>query len=398
MKQRMANQILESTTTDKLKWKQKICLALGLALVLTGVPAGICMAAEPASAPPVKAEVYAKHVGNKIVYHYRVFNNSPRNIAAISIGRDSRNDDNPDNDFWELTELPSAWNIKFGIPSASSNSPMGWRVSLSTPSEDSNTHAITWEISNDKSPVLGSGESLAKMSIALDKADTGHLTGHAMVTFSEGRPAPAAKGSPASAGKSAAATLTVPLDMLDTVPPTLAVAVTPNTIWPADNKLVPVNVSFPEKDDYYDHLPEIKLESIIANEPIEPDDIRDASYGIDDRHVKLRAKRNGSTDRIYTITYSATDASGNQTLASATVTVPANEPVAAAVAPPPAPAPVVVTAPRPAPAPAPAPTPTPAAAGAPKPATTPGIAPKPATTSGVVVKPAATPGAAPSRQ
>jgi len=351
-------------------------LKFGLAIVLAFASVGISMAAEPEPAPIVKAEVYAKHAGNKIVYYYRVINNSPRNITAVSIGHDSRNDDNPDNDVWELAELPSAWNIKFGIPSASSNSPMGWRVSLSTPSEESKTHAITWEISNDRSPVLASGETLAKMSIALDKADINYLTGHAMVTFSDGSPSPATKGPPASASKSASANLTVPLVVLDTVPPTLAVTITPNTIWPADNKHLPVNVSFATKEDYYDNLPEIKLESITANELLEPDDIRDASYGLDDRYIRLRAKRNDSADRIYTVTYSATDASGNQTIASATVTVPATEPVSAPiVAPAPASAPVV----------------------APKQMTTPNAAPKPVTSPNVVTKPATTPNTAPAR-
>jgi len=83
-----------------------------------------------------------------------------------------------------------------------------------------------------------------------------------------------------------------------------------------------VNAIFTIKDDDFDHLPEVKLESITANEPLEPGDIRDASFGIDDRYIKLRAHHNGASDRIYTVIYSATDASGNQTLASATVTVP----------------------------------------------------------------------------
>ncbi|MDO8263134.1 MAG: hypothetical protein Q7T21_07900 [Gallionella sp.] len=288
----------------------------GLALGLAFASAGIGMAAEPA--PAVKVGVYAKHAGNKIVYYYRVVNNSQKDITAVSIGHDTGNDEYPGNDAWELTELPSGWNIKFGIPSTSSNSPMGWRVSMTTPGEESKTHAITWEIINDKSPVLAGGQSLAKMSIALDKADINYLIGHALVTFSDGPAATVTKGSPVN--------LTVPIEPLDNNPPTLTVTLTPSMIWSPDNKHIPVNATFAAKEDNYDNLPEIKLESITANEPLEPDDVRDASYGLDDRYLRLRSKHDGITDRIYTVTYSATDASGNQTTASATVTVPATAP------------------------------------------------------------------------
>jgi hypothetical protein len=255
--------------------------------------------------PTVKVGVYTRHLASKIVYNYRVINNLPQTIDAITIGRDSKNDEDPNNDTWELVELPSDWNSKLGIPAASSNSPTGWKVSVSDP-ENGETHAILWEIINDKSPALLGGQTLAKMSVSLDRPDTKYQTGHAMVHFTNRFPA----------------TITVPIDQLDTTPPTLEVTLSPSTLRAPDNKLIPVNAIFTVKEDDYDRLPEIKLESITANEPLEPDDIRDASIGIDDRYIKLRAHHNGPTDRIYTVIYSATDASGNQTLASATVTVP----------------------------------------------------------------------------
>lgn len=362
----------------------------GLALGLTFAPAGISMGAEPVPAvpaPPVKVGVYAKHAGNKIVYHYRVTNNSQQDITAVSIGYNTMNDEDPVNDVWELTELPSGWNPKLGIPAASSNSPTGWRVSMTTPvnmtapvnvptpGEESKTHAITWEIVNNKSPVLASGQTTAKMSISLDKADINYLTGHALVTFSDDSPAAVSKGAPAVITRGATAVvtrdssasvttgspavvtkspplnLTVPIELLDTIPPTLTVTLTPDMIWSPDNKHIPVNATFAKKEDNFDNLPEIKLESITANEALEPDDIRDASYGLDDRYLRLRSKHNGDTDRIYTAIYSATDASGNQTTASATVTVPAIAPVAVPV---PATAPVASPATTPAAVPAPA--------------------------------------------
>jgi hypothetical protein len=103
--------------------------------------------------PTVKVDVYAKHMASKIVYNYRVINRLPQTIDAITIGRDSKNDEDPKNDTWELAELPSDWHSKLGIPSASSNSPTGWKVSLSDP-EKGDTHAILWEVINDRSPPL----------------------------------------------------------------------------------------------------------------------------------------------------------------------------------------------------------------------------------------------------
>lgn len=255
--------------------------------------------------PAVTVGVYAQHSGGKIAYHYRVVNNSQRNITAVSIGRDNQNDGNPDNDVNELLELPAGLNPKLGVPSTSANSPTGWRVSVIAP-EENEAHAIAWETMNDRSPKLLAGQTVNKMSITLDKADNNYLTGHALVTYSDGDPI----------------NLSVPLERLDTTPPSLTVYLNPGSIISQNNKLVAINVSFAIKDDY-DRLPEIKLESITANEPLEAGDIRDASFGLDDRYFKFLAVNKSTVGRIYTVTYSATDASGNQTIASATVTVTA---------------------------------------------------------------------------
>ena len=258
--------------------------------------------------PTVKVGAYARHMASKIVYSYRVINNLPQTIDSITIGRDSKNDDDPNNDTWELEELPLDWHSKLGIPSASSNSPTGWRVSLSKP-ENSDTHAILWEVINDKSTPLLGGQTLSKMSISVDQPDINYLKSHAMIHFTNRLPD----------------TVTFRIEQLDVTPPTLEVILKPSIINSSDGKLVPVNAIFTVKTDDYDRLPEIKLESITANDLLESDDIRDASFGIDDRYIKLRAHNNGFVDRIYTVIYSATDASGNQTLGSATVTVPVQQ-------------------------------------------------------------------------
>lgn len=292
MKQSMAILMLRLTSLASLAFA-----------VLAFASVGIAMADN--TQPAVTVGVYAQHAGGKISYHYRVVNNSQQNITAVSIGRNNQNDGNPNNDVNELLELPAGWNSKLGIPSTSANSPTGWRVSVIAP-EENETHAIAWETMNDHSPKLLAGQTVNKMSITLDKADNHYLTGHALATFTDGD----------------TINLTVPLARLDTTPPSLTVNLNPDTLISQNNKFVAINASFTTKDNY-DDMPEIKLESITANEPLAANDIRDASFGLDDRYFKFRAESKSTVGRIYTVTYSATDASGNQTIASATVTVTA---------------------------------------------------------------------------
>ena len=116
------------------------------------------------------------------------------------------------------------------------------------------------------------------------------------------------------------------IELADTTPPTLTVSLSPNTLWPPNDKFVPVTATITVKDDY-DPQPEIQLVSITANETLTLEDAKDVKPGTDDRQFQLRAKRAGSNPagRIYTVTYSATDGSGNKSTASATVTVPHDE-------------------------------------------------------------------------
>ena len=261
--------------------------------------------------PPVNVGVYAQHYGGKLVYHYRVVNNSPDKINVVRIGYDSKNDNDNYNDVWELLETPSGWSFDTGIPPASATSPLGWRVYVIT-LEESELLGVNWATIDNNSPELLPGQTLTGMSVTLDKADTNYLTSHADIHFSGKHQYPT--------------TLTVPIERIDTTPPTLLVTLNPSTLWPPNEKSMPITATFMLRDDY-DPTPEIKLESITANELLEAEDIRDASFFTDDRSFKLRAEREGKNKagRIYMVTYSATDASGNQATASASVTVPHDE-------------------------------------------------------------------------
>jgi hypothetical protein len=267
-----------------------IQLFCSMTLLLASINSSL---AEPAAA--VKVGVVAEHIGSKIMYSYRVINNSSQTISAIAIGRG-------EGEVNELTERPSGWSAK-SIPQSSSNSPTGWRINSVMPQENQ-TFNLTWEAANNAAR-LSAEQTLNSMSITVNKADIHYLKGHAQITFSDGSPT----------------NIIVPIERLDTSPPKLAVTLTPNSLTPARDKFVAINASFSIKGDNYDHLPEIKLESITASEPLGTDDIRDASFGLDDRYFKLRAEQQGQAERVYKINYSATDASGNKTIAEAAVTV-----------------------------------------------------------------------------
>ena len=258
---------------------------------------------------PVNVSAYAEHYGGKLVYHYRVSNNSPYNVAVVRIGYDTKNDEDNNNDVWELRELPSGWDFNTGIPPASATSPLGWHVYVIT-LEESEVFGINWKVIDDNSPRLLPGQTFTGMSVTLDKADVNYINGHATIIYNN-KPYPVR--------------LTYPIERLDKTPPSLTVTLSPNTLR-KNEKHVPIVAKFTVKDDY-DPQPEIKLVSITANEVLEKEDIKGALIGTDDRQFQLKAEREGKNKagRIYTITYSATDGSGNKSTASATVTVPHDE-------------------------------------------------------------------------
>ncbi|HJZ62799.1 MAG TPA: PKD domain-containing protein [Candidatus Acidoferrum sp.] len=119
----------------------------------------------------------------------------------------------------------------------------------------------------------------------------------------------------------------------DTTAPSLSVSLSPNSLQPPNHKLVPIYAAVSASDACSANLA-VSLVSIISNEPDngtgdgdQPNDIQAISggpvpVGTDVRSFLLRAERSGGGDgRIYTVTYSATDAAGNSTSASSVVVV-----------------------------------------------------------------------------
>ena len=122
---------------------------------------------------------------------------------------------------------------------------------------------------------------------------------------------------------------TVTITVADTSPPALSVTLSPSSLWPPNHKLVEITATVTTADAC-DSSPAITLISVTSNEPDNglgdgdtANDIQGAAIGADNRSFFLRAERQGrGLGRLYTITYRATDASGNLTETTAQVLVP----------------------------------------------------------------------------
>lgn len=119
------------------------------------------------------------------------------------------------------------------------------------------------------------------------------------------------------------------LDVCDEIAPTFdELSVSPDSLWPANHKYVDVTATVVVSDNF-DPNPTVELVSVESNEPdngLGDGDTADDIVIVDDFHFMLRAERSGTGEgRVYTITYKVTDACGNSTTQSVTVTVPKDQ-------------------------------------------------------------------------
>lgn len=118
--------------------------------------------------------------------------------------------------------------------------------------------------------------------------------------------------------------------IVDDIPPTIAVSVDPDSLWPPNHKMVPITAEVVAEDN----CPGVAfaLTGLVSDEPDNGqadgntiDDIQDADIGTADTEFSLRSERAGNGDgRVYSASYTATDGSGNEADDSADVTVPHN--------------------------------------------------------------------------
>jgi len=118
--------------------------------------------------------------------------------------------------------------------------------------------------------------------------------------------------------------------MIDTTPPVLAPVADKTTLWPANHKMVDITIRANAKDNAGER---VTLSATVAsNEPqnglgdgdTSPDWTEPAIDQVNGIiTLKLRAERSGTgSGRIYTITITAKDTSGNAGQARVEITVP----------------------------------------------------------------------------
>ena len=254
---------------------------------------------------PASVKVYAQNFGNRVVYHYRIINRGPYAIPSVLIGHDGKNPNDSDDDVFELMELPVGWDFDTGIPPTSVKTPTDWEAYMIIP-EESEVMALNYGVKEGATASILPGKTLdGFLSITLPKADDAYRNGHAYVYFAGRYPA----------------RMTLPLEPDDTTPPALSVSLSPPTPTRKNGRRVSFTATVMVKDNL-DPGPVVKLESITSSDTaMAGRDIYGATLGTDDRDFVLGSLR-GSVARVYAVTYSATDATGNKSTASTTVTIP----------------------------------------------------------------------------
>ncbi|NOU77161.1 hypothetical protein GC098_38360 [Paenibacillus sp. LMG 31458] len=104
---------------------------------------------------------------------------------------------------------------------------------------------------------------------------------------------------------------------VDKTAPALSVQLDKTSIWPANHKMVTINVLL-NSSDTISNVGSVVLTSITSNQSDSSKGDIQADFGTAATSFSLRAEKS----RIYTITYTATDKAGNKTVTTATVTVP----------------------------------------------------------------------------
>jgi HYR domain-containing protein len=123
---------------------------------------------------------------------------------------------------------------------------------------------------------------------------------------------------------------TFPVTVQDTTPPAITLSSEPAVLWPPNHRMVDVGAALLVTDAC--SQPRFLLSSIASSDTDDAagsadgntaNDIQGADVGTADTSFQLRAERSGSGEgRVYRMTYSASDDSGNASSASSFVLVP----------------------------------------------------------------------------
>jgi hypothetical protein len=126
--------------------------------------------------------------------------------------------------------------------------------------------------------------------------------------------------------KAASSQCQATVTVADTTPPSIASATaTPSVLWPPNHQMVPVTLSVVVSDNCA-ATAACQIVSVSSNEP--PEGLGDGDMAPDwvitgKLAVGLRAERSGTGNgRVYTIMVRCTDAAGNSSSKTVTVSVP----------------------------------------------------------------------------
>lgn len=247
--------------------------------------------ASPRDLTVAEVHVYQEQLSGKVRYTYVVTNKGTGPITGLEVGFD-----------YYLGEPELS-----GQPPLLVKSPPGWTHRV-TAMEESNLYSVGWDTGTN---AVQPDQMRIGFVIETATPNPQLLNTHWTIT---------ADGPIVSASdKLVHISGPVPVD---TVPPLISAVATPSSIWPPNGQMVQVSIAVNASDET-DPAPAVRLVSVTCNE-CAADDIAGAAVGTDDRHFFVRAKRlgQGKEGRVYTATYSATDAAGNEASASVRVTVP----------------------------------------------------------------------------
>lgn len=311
-----------------------------IAVLVTGI-----FLLPPAQATDIRVLVYGEHAGTDIVYHYTIVNNGTGRMQSITIGSVNAGRSEPQaglppgvyrdigtvRAFGQLTRLPTG--TTFGPHPDPDLSHIEWPVldpaSITLPAVPAGWKAELWGRRDGIVYGLNLAAPEPRIQGNVNVTVSGADAGQTLSGFSVRVPAVG----PGSAEPYYLASFKAEvwlgtnwferiaeqsfgvIEKQDTLPPALSVSLTPSTMR-ASSKLLSVAAAITVTDNY-DPLPEIKLESITANQTLNIGDISGAVFGTNDRAFKLKPVKG----RIYTMTYSATDGTGNKAIATGTVTV-----------------------------------------------------------------------------
>jgi hypothetical protein len=275
------------------------------------VVGGLLMAPSLVSAQDKDVHVYVTQVSlsGKTAYRYRVVNHTSQRVVAVDVGYDYPHG------VYALATLPLGWTRDAGIPIGNAIAPTGWNATLITTEETEVENILEWRSGGANYDILP-GQTKSGFSVTTGAPANDYHNNIWAVIF----------GGPSSTSANLALSGRLeddPNPDLDTTPPSLTVKATPATLWPPDHKIVRITVDIQVSDDR-DPNPVVKLVSVTSNEVLADGDITGVVLGTDARQIFVRAERTGGQKqgRIYTLRYSATDASGNTSIAETVVTVP----------------------------------------------------------------------------